>query len=167
MNQEQELDKVKITEKDIMEVMHSLKIIAATREYDKLLTKRGLFIDQCENYWQPFTRWLYAENRQQNVDFISSVFYKAFDMCFFLLERRAEMHTAKQGGMQWLQNTQTLTRLTAEIKNAQRGLSNLVVTYTDDTHTVSRIVLLIEKVQDKLQQVHMNHGEEETRKSSA
>lgn len=147
-----QLDKVKVTEKDIKEILHSLKVISAIREYDKLLTKRGLFIDQCENYWQPFTRWMYAENRLQNIDAITTIFSKAFAVCFFLLDMREKL-TDQSKSIDWLQNTQTLARLMTEIKNTQKGLVNLNVTYSDDTHTVSKIVLLNETVQDKLQQI--------------
>jgi hypothetical protein len=140
----------KLEEKDIFSSLHALKVISSIREHDKLLTKRGLFVDQCENYWQPVTRWFYSESRLQNISSISTIFNKTFLICFALLHRRQEI---KEDDISWLPNIQTLQRLVTEIKNAQRGLVNLIVTYRDDTHTVASIVLLNENIQDKLQQI--------------
>lgn len=143
----------------VTNILHSLKVISKTKENDRLNTKSGIFIDSFENFLQPITRWARGERRDNNLETITDIFNKAFDMAFLFLEHRKTLsNMTSNNSLEWLQNTQIINRVTAEITSAQKGLSNLKTTYKGDQHTVARIVLLYETIQDKLQQIEYRYS---------
>ena len=139
-----------IDETEVLEMLHSLKVISTIREHDKILTKRGLFVDHTEAYLQSFTRWMQSENRHQNIETIAAIFSKTFTICFELISTKKDI---SEGSTDFLRHTQLLNRLKTEIKHARKGLGNLTVTYQDDTHTVAKIMLIQDRIEDKLQQL--------------
>jgi hypothetical protein len=148
-----------LTNTEITHVLHALKIISMIKKHDKLTTQRGFFIDQGDDSWQAVRRWFNNENRFKNIDMVSSTLNTAFDICFELLKIRTQLNNKNTVHM--LKNTQTLKRLTAEIKKAQQGLLNLTCTYQNDSHTVSRLILLDENIQDQLQQIQCGFNMEQ------
>ena len=132
-------------------IIHSLKVIATLKENDKLITKRGLFIDSYDNIWQSITRWVYTENRCQNIDTLVGIFNQAFDIANTLLTHREAIGVTDSVVM--LQNIQEIERLVHEIKRADKAIANLIVTYSTDSHTIAKIELLRESINDRLLQI--------------
>jgi hypothetical protein len=133
------------TEAQMMQILHSLKVISTIKENDKVATNNGMYIDT--SVWQSMSRWFSKEARDQNVEKIGAVFQRAFAFCEGLLD------TPKSTDIEELQTAQSLNRLQREIASAQTGLLNLTVTYENDTSTVARIQALHELTTDRLEQL--------------
>mgnify|MGYP001029107093 CR=1 FL=1 len=136
--------------------IHCLKIIATLKENDKLITKRGLFIDSYDNIWQSITRWMHTENRCQNIDRLVDIFNGAFDIANTIITHREAI--GKPDSVVMLQNKQEITRLMIEITRADKAMAHLTVTYSTDSHTVAKIELLRESIHDRLLQVEHRIG---------
>lgn len=126
------------------QIIHSLKVISTIRENDRISTKKGIFVDPSDNPMQPVARWLHSENRFHNLNTLQNIFDRSFQVC----EQLLQLLPSDQ-----LRRNQQIARLQQELRNAQRGLSNLMVTYETDSHTVAKLVLLNERIQDHLQQI--------------
>jgi hypothetical protein len=132
-------------------IIHSLKVIATLKENDKLITKRGLFIDSHDNIWQSISRWIYTENRCQNIDTLVNIFNISFDTANAIINHREAI--CKIDSVVMLQNKQEIKRLIIEITNADKAITHLIVTYSTDSHTVAKIELLRESIHDRLSQI--------------
>jgi len=143
----------------IDEVFHSLKVIGSLRENERVRTQCGpLAIDRTGNL-QFLMRWWYKEERILNIQAVSKVFTNAFsvvDTAFEKEEAYRNMHlgTSRRGHIERLNNWQLLQRSQRELQRGSVGLTNMLVTYKDDTKTTARIELLLEKIAGKLEQIN-------------
>lgn len=135
-------------------LLHALKIISSLQEHDKLMTKKGLYIQTKEDWKGSITRWFKEENRSSNIDALNTIFEKCFQLCFDL----ANQTYTDPLDIKKLKNKQVLDRLVKEIIASEKGLKNLTVTYQSDIHTVSRLMIIIENIDDTLQQIYSIQG---------
>lgn len=141
-------DSHEVLEASVLQTLHSLKVIATIKENDRISTKKGIYVDTTENYIQSILRWINSENRSHNVGTLENVFNRAFDICWNLLDSKKALLSKPE---KLLECDQRIQRLDTEIRNAQRGVSNLLVTYETDTHTVAKLQVINETVHDRLQ----------------
>jgi hypothetical protein len=129
-----------------VQLLHSLKVIATIKENDRICTQKGIFVDTSHNRLQPLYRWFNSENRNHNMSTLEQIFTRSFECCEHLVKLRQQ----PADDTDLLDKNQRIKRLEQEIKNAQRGLSNLIITYETDSHTVAKLVLLNERIQDRI-----------------
>lgn len=140
-----------LLESNFMKLLHSLKVISTIRENDRISTKKGIFVDPSDNPMQSMVRWFTSESRKHNTSTMSSIFDRSFNLCESLVENRAKLSSSSD---EQLKNMQQIRRMEQEIRNARRGVANLMITYETDTHTVAKLVLINERIQDRLQRIH-------------
>jgi hypothetical protein len=134
-----------------VQLLHSLKVVATIKENDRISTKKGIFVDSSHNRLQPIYRWFYSENRNHNTNTLETIFNRSFECCEHLVKLR--LQTSDDTDL--LDKNQRIQRLQQEIKNAQRGISNLIITYETDSHTVAKLVLLNERIQDRINMIQV------------
>lgn len=143
------MDNQGVLDASVLQILHSLKVIASIKKNDRVATKKGIFIDTSDTYLQAFYRWMNSENRGHNVSTLENVFNRAFEICWSLIEEKKKQSVKHEK----MDSDQRIHRLDAEIRNAQRGVSNLAITYEADTHTVAKLQLINERIHDRLQQL--------------
>lgn len=138
---------------DIVRIFQSLKVLAAVRENDRVLTRTGIRLDKSDTRLQAMWRWVGSENRQVNLDAIENLFDLVFLKANELVEERIDQ--CNNLPVRFLENTQHLERLQREVAEALKGVLNLKVTYNADAYTVARIQVLAERVEDRMTQLDL------------
>ena len=138
-------------------VFLALKVIASLRENERLCTKHGELYVDTSGKLQCLLRWLSGESRASNIECLSHIFNNAFAIADSALQKE-EMHKQSPCAqpprsvvVDRMANLQLLAQCQRELVSAGTGLGNLVSTYREDTATVARLQLLLEKIADKLQ----------------
>lgn len=123
----------------VVEILHSLKVLASIKENDRVKTLTGIYIQRSDMLLQGIMRWLGSENRTSNISCITKIFEKAFQLCEELMMEEAKM-----------EEKQLLNRLITEIFNARNGVLNLKVTYQKDSHILASLDVVGDMVDDQL-----------------
>jgi len=136
---------------EITGVLHSLKVLSLIEENDRVITRKGIHLDKCDNFFQPVVRWFNSENRKSNLQAITAVFTRAFECCDQLFIYRSDL----KDKIALVQNTQMMDRLQTDIRSALNGIRNLKVTYANDAYATASITLMEDSVSDQLDRIHI------------
>jgi len=141
---------------EISSVLHSLKVLAAIKENDKVETRKGVYVDRSDSFMQPWYRWIHAENRKTNLAAIEGIFERALNCCDILVKQRTAMKQTeeKKDPLLLVANKQLIQRLQAELKSALKGVRNLAVTYHSDSHSTATIALVQDTVTDRVERIN-------------
>lgn len=160
-------------------VLHSLKVLSTIKENDKVTTRKGVYINRCDNGLSGLLRWFWSENRSSNLDAIDAILQRGLRVCQDLLNQRQELmkegvdpdaeqeNDGKEEGeeeeegkephqkreIRILENTQLVKRFQKELTGALGGVRNLTVTYAYDAHSVAKISLIGDFVSDELERI--------------
>lgn len=108
----------------------NLKIIASVQPFQKLNTKGGEHLVIETGTWTPSVmRWLREDGRMNTVKRISEILNEA--------DRTLHLDSTEE---------EAVTRLRAQLRCTEQGLSNLRQTYETDPTTTAHFDVLIEKV---------------------
>lgn len=146
--------------KEVDEVLNFLKIFAQVKEHEKLATQVGVGVNKPTEKFMWVKRMYYGDSREKTLAFIETTFKKAFDIVSQALERREALSTLSEEKvtrahmLARLRNMQRITRLQKSIQTAKDKLfSKLRSTYADDAAVTSRIDILCESIEDKLEEI--------------
>lgn len=142
----------------------NLKIISQLKEYDKLICKKELLVIDKHSYLQCIDRWYNKENRDFTVKKIDDI----VDQTFSIINKIMNIEKKnKNTNLEYIKtinndeenynknnNSHLLQRLLIEITNARRGLNNLKITYNSDTLIKSRLDLIIDKLNIKIDEIN-------------
>ena len=150
-----------VDDHEISSILHSLKVLSAIKENDKVCTRKGIYLHKCDSgrsVLQPFSRWMYSEDRKSNLSAIDAIFSRAVDCCCNLLKIREELKESDsvQVLLSLIENKQMIKRLQAEMNNALKGVRHLSVTYVSDSHSMATIALLDDTVTDRLERINIH-----------
>jgi hypothetical protein len=140
---------------DLMQVMHSLKVLGTLRENDRITTKQGIHVQKCTNVMSGILRWFSSETRLTNILALKKLFESALKWCQTLSTERKtildeETNVLDEKEIKLLKNSQQMERLEAAIKQGLAGMVNLCVTYADDSHCCTLLVLINDNTIDEL-----------------
>lgn len=113
---------------EIEDVILNLKMISKIKQNNKLLiVNKTLHVDQ--RFLQSVFRWYTADNREDTIDFISGVINHALDQTITIKHQVYDSDKMKE-----------------ELLSTIPGLENLSATYKLDNLVVSKIDMLIDKI---------------------
>tara|TARA_B100000035_G_scaffold267373_2_gene240398 strand:- start:2962 stop:3441 length:480 start_codon:yes stop_codon:yes gene_type:complete len=120
---------------DINNILLNLEIIRQIKEGDKLAIdilpgSTKLFVDSSTLFSGP-KRWYYGYNREDNIKFIEEL--------IVIIEKTSEIII--DGNHNELANN-----LKNAIKNSINGLNNLKITYINDSITIAKLTLIINRL---------------------
>ena len=142
----------------IDQILLNLKIIANIKEYDKIATTdKNVEIDK-PAFLQGLKRALRGDSRQTTVFKINEIVEQAFAVTDEILSEECNEEINNSNGTKQLafkeDNSHLFHRFTIELSNACRGLENLKITYKDDIPISSKIDLLIDKIQMRVDKIN-------------
>tara|TARA_B100001287_G_C22624208_1_gene501662 strand:+ start:256 stop:870 length:615 start_codon:yes stop_codon:yes gene_type:complete len=133
----------------IEDILLNMKIISEINENDKLLTNNEcLEIDT--RYFQSFQRWWYEDGRDNTLiklDEIIKMLFSYIDQNYNSNDNNTITKNFKEG------KTHLFQRIHRSLSNSIKGLENLKTTYKDDIKTISKVDLLIEKINIKIERM--------------
>ena len=113
---------------ELEDVILNLKMISKIKQNNKLvIINKTLHVDQ--RLLQPVFRWYTADNRYDTVNFITSVINHALDNALHIKHPVFDVEKMKE-----------------ELLSTIQGLENLSATYKLDNLIVSKIDILIDKI---------------------
>lgn len=131
-------------------ILLNLKIISQIKEYEKLNTYNDeLSIDQ--TYFQLFTRKYYNNNRVNSITMIEDIVEETLNITDKTLN--IDSNNKSKSNILDEEPSQLLHRYVLEMTNAIKGLDNLKKTYKDDVFILSKLDLLIEKLNTRVNKV--------------
>jgi len=149
-NNNNNTDKIFNDKKNSDNILLNLKIISQIKEYEKLNTYNDdLSIDQ--TYFQYFTRKYYNNNRLNTINTIEEIVDEALNITDNTLN--LDICSKTKSNVLDEEPSQLLHRFVLEMTNATRGLDNLKKTYKDDVSILSKLDLLIEKLNTRVNKV--------------
>ena len=148
-----------LSREDIVDqILLNLKIIANIKEYDKIATTdENVEIDK-PALLQGLKRALRGDSRQVTVAKINEIVEQAFAITDEILTEECDeelnvINRSRQCAFKE-DNSHLFQRFTIELSNACRGLENLKITYKDDISISSKIDLLIDKIQMRVDKIN-------------
>lgn len=143
-------DKIINEKKNSDNILLNLKIISQIKEYEKLNTYNDeLSIDQ--TYFQYFTRKYYNNNRINTITMIEEIVDEALNITDDTLN--FDINYKSKSNVLDEEPSQLLHRFVLEMTNATKGLDNLKKTYKDDVSILSKLDLLIEKLNTRVNKI--------------
>ena len=133
----------------IEDILLNMKIISEINEHDKLLTNNEcLEIDT--RYFQSLQRWWNEDGRDNTLiklDEIIKMLFIYIDQNYNSNDNNNITKNFKEG------KTHLFQRIHRSLSNSVKGLENLKLTYKDDIKTISKVDLLIEKINIKVERM--------------
>ncbi len=136
----------------IDEKLVNLKIIAKIKKDDKLVfTGEFLEIDDSQWLWQGLYRWYGKASRKQTIDKINYVINDVFSFIDSTLANEFSHTTIdkKHSNILKEDNSEILQKFLIHLNNCVEGLENLKFTYIDDESIISKLDVIIDKIQVK------------------
>jgi len=157
MNYTDELDN------NINLVFINLKILSNIKEYDKLIILEDGSV-QIEGYGisTKIRRWWNNRSRQDTLDFLKEFVNETFKIIDKTLDNETMIsnnnllnnnNLVTQQRYFIESNHHILQKFLLELRNAIRGLQNLKITYNDDISFKSRLDVLIEEIEFRIEKI--------------
>lgn len=135
------------------QLLLDLKIIASVKEYDKLAineTTKQLTIDK-PYLLQGVLRYLYGQGRENTIEYIEHIINSVFDMTNELLDDSI----TNSINLRFVDDTKSIYQnIVHHLTSSINGLQNMKITYMTDIPCTSRIQLIIEKIQNRIQKIN-------------
>ena len=132
---------------DIETLMLNMRIISEIKENDKLVSNSEcLEIDT--RYIQSIQRWWYEDGRQNALIKISKIVDDLFN---FIDKTYGKNNEIKYNNAFAENKTHLFQRIHRILLNSIKGLINLKITYKNDIKTITKIDLIIEKINIKVE----------------
>ena len=135
------------------EILLNLNIISQIRDNEKLScpNTNSLSIDTSSSFFQPLSRFFRGDGRIKTIEIISKVVEDALIYTDQTLKNELNKIKNKNNKNEsdyfYEDNSHILHRFLLNMKTSIKGLENLRITYTYDVPIQSKITLLIEKLQ--------------------
>lgn len=135
----------------IDEKLVNLKIISKIKRDDKLLASGDLLeIDDSQWLFKGLSRWYGKASRKQTLDKINNVINDVFAFIDSTLANElSHISDKKSSNILKEDNSEILQKFLIHLNNAVEGLENLKNTYIDDESVISKLDVIIEKIQVK------------------
>lgn len=153
-------------------IFESLQTIGALQPRDRFGTRSGpVVIQKPATTGISLIRMWNGENRHENIQDIGKILDEAFLLADRALREREkfpvrpENEYKRDETLHIMRNKQLLNRIVKDIQMAKHGLEQWKETYPTDTATQSKITLLIEKTNNRLEQVEKSIQILETQRS--
>lgn len=129
-------------------LMTNLKVISRVNQHEKIsTTSEQVRSDGTAGWVQTLRRWWNEESRDVNLNTITSVIDNAFSQLNLYHQKKDSTQSEKIFVM----------ILKDDLSNTVKGLTNLKITYADDSVVQARIDLLIQRINNYLQ-MHFNEA---------
>ena len=112
-----------------IELLTQLKIIGMIRQHERFSTKGQMIRIEQEGKLQPLWRWLFGEDRENNMHHLQTI-----------IDRAIGMLDVKKT------NAVALIQLRTEMLKAKVGLSNLMITYESDSVIKAKLELMCDTI---------------------
>lgn len=112
-----------------IELLTQLKIIGMIRQHERFSTKGQMIRIEQEGKLQPLWRWLFGEDRENNMHHLQTI-----------IDRAIGMLDVKKA------NAVALIQLRTEMSKAKVGLSNLMITYENDSVIRAKLELMCDTI---------------------
>ncbi len=150
------------TESTPDEILLNLKIIGCIKKKDRISKNSDEILEIETNDWfQSMRRWWFGRSRNETINNIKKIIQTSFDITDRTLDQ--EKATNKQDTTFYSntsnnlyfneENSNLLQRFVIEMKNANKGLANLKITYSDDVRIVSEIDILLEQLALRIEKI--------------
>jgi hypothetical protein len=144
-------------------IIRNLKILGSIKSNDKLV-KHGDTIKIDSPYiYQGLSRYWYGDSRKQSLDHIEKLINQSFNKIDVIYGSEIESRTGglnnnyykNMKGQNYFEteNAQKLTIFSNELNNVIKGLNSLKQTYQMDISICSRIDVVIEKINLRIQKI--------------
>ena len=135
----------------IDEKLVNLKIISKIKRDDILLASGDLLeIDDSQWLFKGLSRWYGKASRKQTLDKINNVINDVFAFIDSTLANElSHISDKKSSNILKEDNSEILQKFLIHLNNAVEGLENLKNTYIDDESVISKLDVIIEKIQVK------------------
>jgi hypothetical protein len=138
------------------EAARQLEILGSICQNDKLCTQKGVIDVYRPSSYRGLQRWWTGENRHVNLACVKRIVDHNVDAIKLLLERqRSAAHWAMPHGAETpldfmdLHGTRQATQTRIDrLRQAGRGLTNLLETYKDDCATIAELRLITQQIDD-------------------
>ncbi len=132
---------------DIETIILNMRIISEIKENEKLVSNSEcLEIDT--RYIQSIQRWWYSDGRQNALIKISNIVNKLFE---FIDKTYGKNNEINNDNKFQEDKTHLFQRIHIILLNSIKGLENLKITYKNDIKTITKIDLIIEKINIKVE----------------
>lgn len=171
-----------ITESQRERVCHVLKIIANIEQNHKLYTKQenGIQLEHSDTKFQCVWRFIYGENRRENLKYIDSIVNEACTIIKKYIDRKCELLSMpaehKDGHTSTTPNSDSfinfkysrktfesivlidrqISNMIQDLYKSKTGILNLKSTYSEDADCKAKIELILQKIDDKLHTFNMS-----------
>ena len=136
---------------ELQTILIDLEIIKQLKENDKLGLIIGegfkkLFV-QSQRFYSGISRWYYRYNRENTIDYLENLQVKIENATKFIIDGK---------------HTQENNILKQTLSESITGFTTLKSTYNDDSITVARLTLIINKLNNNLKDLGEEPGKNST-----
>ena len=136
-------------EGEVEKTLRNLTVVSMIKQHDKLITAGDTFSIHPPTMFRSLYRRWYGEARDQNMQRLHEMVHTA---CTHVGQMNDTCTTVEctdaSSRVQVVQGQLRRVRLIQALRGAQRGLTNMIDTYTDDTSFQVRLRLLVQKIED-------------------
>ena len=139
----------------IYQILLNLKIIANIKEYDKVTTgQEHVEIDR-PSILQGLRRALRGDSRINTLERVKQIIDQAFKVTDEILEEEYDANQPDIPNKPFKEeNSHLFQRFIMELSNASKGLENLKITYKDDISIISKLDLIIDKINMRVEKIN-------------
>ena len=135
------------------EILLNLNILSQIRENEKIsCDKESIAIDTSMGITQPFQRFFRGDSRERTIIMVTKIIEDSLKFTDNILN--AEIEDNKNTTYFAETNSSLLHRFLLNMQNAIRGLENLRITYNTDIPMQSKVNLLVEKLQMRVEKIN-------------
>ena len=124
----------------------NLKIISAINKEDKVCINDNNISIESNDLLQSFRRWYYNQSRLTTMEQLESVINESFKLTDEILDSDDKLNSADTSNI--------IQRFLIELSSVKKGLDNLKITYNDDVSIVSRIDLLEQRIDVRINRLN-------------
>ena len=124
----------------------NLKIISAINKDDKVCINDNNISIESNDLLQSFRRWYYNQSRLTTMEQLESVINESFKLTDEILDSDDKLNSADTSNI--------IQRFLIELSSVKKGLDNLKITYNDDVSIVSRIDLLEQRIDVRINRLN-------------
>ena len=149
-------DKSQIDTPTIDQLLLDLKILSQIKKNDKICTNNDQLSIDNPRIFQGFSRWFYNNSRDSTMEYIETTLHSTLYFTNLILTNESispdsSSHLPNQKFHD--NNSELLKKFYLEMLHSVEGLKNLKATYEQDITIASRIQLVIDKLEERINKI--------------
>jgi hypothetical protein len=146
-------DKEDNDDKLLENLLLNVKILSNIKEFDKLSTSNDeMLVIDSPSYLQGIYRTLYGDSREETLNKIDNIISDLFKITDEMLDNETKKKKKYHNNFKD-DNSTIFQKIAINLSESVKGLQNLKITYIKDVSITSRLDIIINKIQNRINKI--------------